>query len=390
MAKKSFWNTPSKYGTYEGERGSPEQWAANFNVSFENSESIQKILGMSAYQVLNIQPHCSDEDVKTAYRKFARLYHPDKGGDAELFQKYTTAYETIKKLRNMEIIPVTNTIRTHTRSTATASTQSQSSTVQQSELIIPQLLTPIDESEIESYLTNDEFGGQEKKDGKHLTLQIINNELVVRNKKGDISNCAPEFESSLRLVGHDILIDGEQIGDKFWAWDILEFDGLDLRGWTYISRYTKLSSLFFGPSIKILKLYTGTEAKRKLFADLKANGKEGIVFKKITSVFSPGKGLDQLKFKFYAECSVIVTTGRQGRSSIGMELINSQGQREFVGYCSCNRNPPLGSIAEIKYLYAYRGGCLYQPAFKELRDDVDVSECTTSQLKYKSEENDED
>ena len=75
MAKKSFWNTPSKYGTYEGERGSPEQWAANFNVSFENSESIQKILGMSAYQVLNIQPHCSDEDVKTAYRKFARLYH---------------------------------------------------------------------------------------------------------------------------------------------------------------------------------------------------------------------------------------------------------------------------------------------------------------------------
>ena len=73
-----------------------------------------------------------------------------------------------------------------------------------------------------------------------------------------------------------------------------------------------------------------------------------------------------------------------------MELINSQGHREFVGYCSCNRNPPLGSIAEIKYLYAYRGGCLYQPAFKELRDDVDVSECTTSQLKYKSEENDED
>ena len=100
--------------------------------------------------------------------------------------------------------------------------------------------------------------------------------------------------------------------------------------------------------------------------------------------------MNQFKFKFYAECSVIVVAGRQGRSSIGMELINSQGQREFVGFCSCNRNPAIGSIAEIKYLYAYRGGCLYQPAFKEIRDDVDVNECTTSQLKYKSTEDDDE
>ena len=388
MSKKSIWTTPSKYGTYEGERGSPTQWAAAFNVSFENSESIQHILGMSSYRILGVQPSCSEEELKRAYNKLARKHHPDKRchypeGSDELFRKYTNAYESIKRLRNMEIIPVnTPIVRTSNRTNQSAPSQS--------ELIIPQLLTPIEESEIESYLTDDEFGCQEKKDGKHLTLQIINGELIVRNKKGDASNCAPEFESSLRSADHELLIDGEQIGDKFWAWDILEFDGLDLRGWSYISRYTKLSSLSFGPAIKVLKLYTGTEAKKKLYADLKANGKEGIVFKKITSVFSPGKGPDQLKFKFYAECSVIVVAGRQGRSSIGMELINSEGQREFVGYCSCSRNPPLGSVVEIKYLYAYRGGCLYQPAFKEIRDDVDVSECTTSQLKYKSEESDED
>jgi len=69
-----------------------------------------------------------------------------------------------------------------------------------------------------------------------------------------------------------------------------------------------------------------------------------------------------------------------------MELIDENGQRVFVGYCSCNRNPQLGSIAEIKYLYAYRGGCMYQSSFKEIRDDVDVDECLLSQLKYKFEE----
>lgn len=376
----SIWDSPSKYGTYEGERGSPQQWTAAFSVSFENSESIQHILGMSAYRILDLQPSCSDNDVKKAYRKFARLHHPDKGGDPDLFNKYTKAYNTIIDLRSKKIIHTYKPPKT-----STSMSVDPTNDFSQSELIIPQLLTPIQESELDNYLTNDEFGCQEKKDGKHITLQIINGQLLVRNKKGDISNCAPEFEMSLQC-GHDILIDGEQIGDKFWTWDILEFDGQDLRSWSYISRHTKLCSLSFGPAIKILKLHTGTDAKKKLYSDLKANGKEGIVFKKLSGVFYPGKGMDQLKFKFYAECSVIVVEGRQHRSSIGMELINSDGQREFVGYCSCSRNPPLGSVVEIKYLYAYRNGCLYQPAFKEIRDDVNIDECTMSQLKYKSEE----
>jgi len=235
---KNFWNTPSKYGTYEGERGSPAQWNNAFSVSFENSESIQNILGMSAYRILGVQPSCTDDDLKNAYKNLARKHHPDKRryhpeGSDELFRKYTNAYESIKRLRNMEVIPVnTPIVRTSNRNQSAPS---------QSELIIPQLLTSIEESEIETYLEDDEFGCQEKKDGKHLTLQIINGELIVRNKKGDASNCAPEFESSLRSVDHELLIDGEQIGDKFWAWDILEFDGLDLRGWSYISRYAKLS-----------------------------------------------------------------------------------------------------------------------------------------------------
>jgi bifunctional non-homologous end joining protein LigD len=99
-------------------------------------------------------------------------------------------------------------------------------------------------------------------------------------------------------------------------------------------------------------------------------------------------GNDQFKFKFYAESSVIVVAGREGKASIGMEVIDPHNpqSRIFVGFCSCSSNPPIGSVADIKYLYAYPGGCLYQPSFKGIRDDVDPEECTTSKLKYKSEE----
>lgn len=400
MPKNNIWNTPSKYGTYTGERGSPQQWSGAFNVAFENSDSVKHILGMSAYQILGLNPTCTDDEVSKAYRKLARKYHPDKNPNNAIalnkFREATTAYEIIENLRNRQPVQIqfTATVTVPKRKRTVVDTDDTDEiiidetivNVSPSNIIIPQLLTQIEENEVETYLTNSEFCVQEKKDGKHLTLQILNGQLIVRNKKGTACNCAPEFENSLRAIGCDLLIDGEQIGDKFWAWDILEFDGVDIRNWSYLSRYLKLTKLSFGPAIQILKIAFTEQEKQALYSQLKSNGKEGIVFKKLSGQFKPGKGDDQLKFKFYAECSVIVVEGRQGRASIGMELINSQGDREFVGYCSCNRHPPIGSVAEIKYLYAYRGGCLYQPAFKEVRDDVDINECTTSQLKYKSTE----
>ena len=377
MAKrKSIWeDNTSRYGTYEGERGNPSQWASTFGFTFENSSSVQSILGMSAYTVLKISATATDKEITAAYRKLAKIYHTDKPtGNAEKFREITEAYKTIKKLRS-----TSSDIEKRHR------TRSQSFR-NESELIIPQLLTPIDESEVENYLSNPDYCAQEKKDGKHLTLQILNGNLIVRNKKGISCSFAPEFENSLRAVGCDILIDGEQIGDKFWVWDILEFNGENIHNLTYLKRYTKLSTLNFGHAIQVLKIAITEKEKRELFENLKTC-KEGIVFKKMSAPFTSGKGTDQFKFKFYAECSVIVVAGRKGKASIGMELFNENGEREFVGYCSCNQNPAIGSIAEIKYLYAYRGGCLYQSAFKEIRDDVDIEECTTAQLKYKFEEN---
>jgi len=64
----------------------------------------------SAYKILEITPEASDDEVKTAYRRMAMKYHPDKvsylGDDfqnaaKEKFQKVNEAYDTIKKERKI-------------------------------------------------------------------------------------------------------------------------------------------------------------------------------------------------------------------------------------------------------------------------------------------------
>jgi DnaJ like chaperone protein len=64
----------------------------------------------AAYQILEIDPSASNEEIKKAYRRMAMKYHPDKvshlGEDfqkdaKEKFQKVNQAYQTIKEERNM-------------------------------------------------------------------------------------------------------------------------------------------------------------------------------------------------------------------------------------------------------------------------------------------------
>lgn len=386
MAKKNIWSAPSRYGTYEGPRGNPAQWSASFNHTFANSNTVKMILGTSYYITLGLQPSATIEEIKSTYRTLAMKYHPDKyDGDDEMFVRITTAYKGI--LSNIETL---QSIRTQPQAPRS---KTQSQRPMPDELIIPQLLSEIEEIDVPLYLNNLEWGAQEKKDGRHITLQVIvNGPFLIQNKKGETSTCAPEFEQSLRSLNRSLLIDGEHIGNKFHVWDLLEIDGVDIRELPYFSetsasRYSLLKSLNFDDTIKIVKLAITTEEKIALYKWLQENKKEGIVFKKLAAEFTPGKGDDQFKFKFYAESSVIVTDGREGKASIGMEVIDpNTNSRVFVGHCSCSSNPPIGSVVDIKYLYAYPGGCLIQPSFKGIRDDIDIEECTTLKLKYKAEE----
>jgi bifunctional non-homologous end joining protein LigD len=49
--------------------------------------------------------------------------------------------------------------------------------------------------------------------------------------------------------------------------------------------------------------------------------------------------------------------------------------------------PDHGAVVEVRYLYAFKeSGCLYQPVFLGVRDDILPTECVAEQLKFKNDE----
>ena len=125
-----------------------------------------------------------------------------------------------------------------------------------------------------------------------------------------------------------------------------------------------------------------------IFTRHKTEGKEGVVFKNKHAPYIPGRpnsGGTQLKFKFCETASFIVTKINDKRSVM---LILFDGEKvRSAGNVTIPPNhdlPKPGDVVECSYLYAFReSGSIYQPVFLGVRDDIQHTECTTAQLKYK-------
>ena len=271
-----------------------------------------------------------------------------------------------------------------------------------------QLLNAIDEDEAKQLIKDPEWWGQEKYDGKRMSVHVTKDGSVSgRNRKGLSIGLPQKMVECLSRLCSDYTLDGEVVGDIYHVFDCLNFGGVDKSADPYSKRLEYLSWILTPeivvhtrfiretPTIMVAHTAQTISEKQEMLDRLKANGSEGMVFKKHSAPYTSGRpnsGGNQRKFKFYSTASVIVAEHTSGKRSVSVELLDGK-KHVPVGNVTILPNfevPPKGAIVEVKYLYAYPGGSLYQPIYLGERDDIDKKDCALSQLKYKKVNDEEE
>jgi len=264
-----------------------------------------------------------------------------------------------------------------------------------------QLLTEVDEKEIEDFISLPALVMQEKYNGKRMIIVAKDGTIKAINRKGLECGFPSEVEFDIRALTlthpKGFVLDGECVGTTFNIFDALEFDGKDMRG-EYVETRLKwlasnLSAIIAANKLKAVKVvptaWTQTEKKALYDAVKVANG-EGVVLKERAATYRAGRTETWMKVKFWATASFLVTKVNDKRSvALGLLDDSDTSNVVAVGNCTIPAGHPIpkqDDIIEVRYLYAHKGGSVYQPQYEGVRDDLSVDACLMSQLKYKPDD----
>lgn len=244
---------------------------------------------------------------------------------------------------------------------------------------VPQLLNTIrEESVLENLLNDTVHIMQEKHDGERRPVLVENGVVSAMNKEGVISALPKNLVDDALLIGSDIRFDGEVIGERYVAFDLLEWQGENLREKPYKERFEKLKEIFeplHFSGIEVTNSAQTPEEKQALFVELKARHAEGSVFKRADAAYAPGRpasGGSQMKHKFVEVCSVRVSA-RNNKRSVAVECWDNDSDTAIaLGDITIPANhdiPEVGAIVNVRYLYKYDNGSLFQTTYLGARDD---------------------
>jgi bifunctional non-homologous end joining protein LigD len=256
-----------------------------------------------------------------------------------------------------------------------------------------QLLNSVEDDLAKKLLEDPEYWMQEKKDGRRLLIRKAGDLITGINRLGlnvGLPEPLVQFASNCSV---DFIIDGEAIGEALHAFDALLIGDEDLRSTRYADRQVRLVTLLRSiqhPSIHVIEPYVTIGQKEEAFDRLKAENAEGVVFKHIDAPYTggrPASGGPQLKFKFCETASFIVGKINAKRSVLLLLFAGDRvGPAGNVTIPPNHKIPQTGQVIECRYLYAFReSGCIFQPVYRGIRDDIRAEECTTAQLKYKAD-----
>ena len=263
----------------------------------------------------------------------------------------------------------------------------------------PQLLNSIDEAAMLEYIRDPNWVMQEKMDGVRLIVVRRGNSITAGNRNGLTVAVSASIVEAVLALDHDCVLDGEAIGDVYWPFDLLSFDGNDITDRSLTYRLDVLTAMLRAkPSCQSRRVRTAFSEldKHALLNTIRAEGGEGVVFKNAPARYTPGRpasGGDALKHKFKASASCAVLSHNSGKRSVQIavsnDAVNALPLQRFIeiGNVAIPGSAPMPSIdtmIEVEYLYAYRDGALFQPVYKGTRTDKHHPDAYAS-LKFKPE-----
>ena len=263
--------------------------------------------------------------------------------------------------------------------------------------LLPQLLNDLPATmNLEELMRDSNFVVQQKFDGERRMLKLasITGQAIGSNRRGLEVPVPLEIAASMR--GVVCTLDGEIIGAHFHGFDLLELDGKDLRGLAYGMRKDRLNCIapYFGPHITVVKDALTLPQKLALWRGARRLKQEGIVLKDLNAPYTEGRPNSlgaQYKVKNWNDATVEVMGTTPDKRSVMVGVRNTDScQPEAlieVGAVTIATNqaiPVVGDLIDVKYLYAFEGGSLFQPTFKGVRTDLEPTAASVKQLVFKA------
>lgn len=284
---------------------------------------------------------------------------------------------------------------------------------------------------LEKYITSDLWCAQEKADGHHIVIVVGDDEFLggpsntgvvgsvgvkVLNRQGQPrQHPVPEYmRRTFGVLPFNAIFDGEIMeGGSVELFDLPHVSHFGYNpdtkqggevvvdiGHDYEFRQSVLAQVVSTwdptPMLRVMPLACSTDEKRALLQYVTDEAREGLVFKKLTGIYKPGRrSLDCLKFKFRDDADVIVRDVMiDGKSNLDLGAWDGSNIVP-IGHCTALSGDGPEIIAEFKrrkaagetdplvivvnYVHLSKGNRLVQPTeprFRPTGDPKAAYECT--------------
>lgn len=251
----------------------------------------------------------------------------------------------------------------------------------------PQLANATDGATVERMLRDPDWALEVKYDGVRGMVEIRDGEVVAANRKGRAMPLPAPVREALKAIPFDVDLDGEVVGDRYHVFDIMLEADRNLRQEGQKARRRRLEAMPLRGAVSIAERAEDEAGKRALRERVRRDGGEGVVYKRVDAPYRvdrPSSGGDWLKEKNWEELSAVVSHVNEKRS-VAIHLLAGDGSEVPVGNVTIPSNhgvPEAGDVVEVRYLYAFPDGSLYQPTYEKPRPDVTPDECTADQRKF--------